>query len=436
MTHKLGVLTLIVAACVMLATPLRADEAAPTPTPAPTLTIPEGAQAGPDFDVERATEAWVGTLSPEQRAKSDAYFEGGYVLQVVDIVYMLGMAALFLLTPLSRRMRTLAERAFKGAFPRSLVYAVQYIVLSTLFYFPFDFYEGFQREHAYGMANNSFGSWLGDQGKGLGVSLIFGSLFVAVLYLVFRKAPRTWWIWGTAVSMVFAVFAAMISPVYIAPLFNKYTAVPAGPIREQILSLARANGIPADDVYYFDASKQTKRISANVSGLGATTRIAMNDNLMNRSPGESIQAVLGHEMGHYVLNHVYKILLALCLISLCGFAFVKWAFERITSRWGSRLGISGIADLAGLPLLAALVSVWFFVLTPVDNSLIRTQEAEADIFGINASRQPDGFASVAMQLSEYRKIHPGKWEEIFFFDHPSGWNRVHMAMAWKKEHPN
>ena len=73
-------------------------------------------------------------------------------------------------------------------------------------------------------------------------------------------------------------------------------------------------------------------------------------------------------------------------------------------------------------------------MTPVSNTLIRTQEAEADIFGLNASRQPDGFASVAMQLSEYRKIQPGKWEEILFFDHPSGWNRAHMAMTWKKEH--
>jgi STE24 endopeptidase len=130
---------------------------------------------------------------------------------------------------------------------------------------------------------------------------------------------------------------------------------------------------------------------------------------------------------------VYKLLLAFGVIALCGFGFTAWAFDRVVAKAGLRLGISGIADLAGLPLLAAIASVWFFAMTPVTNSLIRTQEVEADIFGLNASRQPDGFASVAMQLSEYRKIHPGKWEEILFFDHPSGWNRAHMAMAWKKE---
>jgi len=428
MTRKLLLVTFFASAAILLATPVIAEDAVPT------LTIPEGAQARPGFDVLRATEAWVDTLSPEQRAKSDAYFEGGYVLQLVEFLYGLGVAALFLLMPLSRRMRSLAERVAKGAFPRSVIYAVQYILLLTLFTFPLSYYEGFQREHAYGMANNSFGSWLGDEAKSLAISVVLGSLFVGILYLIFRKAPRTWWVWGTVASLAFIAFEAMIAPVYLAPMFNTYKSVPEGPMREQILSLARANGIPADDVYWFDASRQTKRISANVSGLLGTTRISLNDNLMNRSPGESIQAVMGHEMGHYALNHVYKMLLAFGVIALCGYALTAWLFDRIVSQWGPSLGISGIADPTGLPLLAAIVSAWFFLMTPATNTLIRTQEAEADIFGLNASRQPDGFASVAMQLSEYRKIHPGKLEEILFFDHPSGWNRAQMAMAWKKEH--
>jgi len=411
-----------------VASPLLAEDATPT------LTIPAGAEAGPEFDAERATKAWVDTLTPEQRAKSDAYFEGGYVLDLVDFAYGLGVAALFLLTPLSRRMRAAAERVGSGAFVRSIAYAVQYVVLLTVFNFPMAYYRGFRREHAYGMANNSFGSWMGDEGKSLGIAVVFGSLFVGLIYLVFRKAPRTWWVWGTLTSLVFSAFGAMIAPVYLAPMFNTYKSVPEGPTRQQILSLARANGIPADDVYWFDASKQTKRISANVSGMLGTTRISLNDNLMNRSPNESIQAVVGHEMGHYVLNHVYTGLMEFGMVLLAGFAFTAWGFNRIVRRRGERLGISGISDPTGLPLLAAIVSVWFFLMTPVTNSLTRTQEAEADIFGLNASRQPDGFAGAAMQLSEYRKIHPGKWEEIIFFDHPSGWSRVHMAMRWKKEH--
>ena len=131
-----------------------------------------------------------------------------------------------------------------------------------------------------------------------------------------------------------------------------------------------------------------------------------------------------------------EVWIAVGVIALGGFAFLSFAFDRLVVRHGARFGISGIADPGGMPLLLAIVSIWFFLLTPVTNTLVRTQEVEADIFGLNASRQPDGFANVAMQLSEYRKIHPGTWEEIVFFDHPSGWNRAHMAMAWKKENGN
>jgi hypothetical protein len=263
-------------AFLLLATPVFAAD------PTPTLVVPEGAQAGPNFDVEKATQAWVDTLSPEQRAKSNAYFEGGYVLDAVDFLYGLGVAALFLLTPLARRMRAAAEKVVRGPFLRSVIFAAQYVLFLTVFQFPMSWYRGFQREHAYGMANNSFGSWLGDEAKDLAIDLVLGSLFVGVLYLIFRKAPRTWWMWGTVMSLIFAAFTVMIAPVYFAPLFNTYKSVPEGPTREKILSLARANGIPANDVYWFDASKQTKRISANVSGPGNDARLA------ERQPRESL----------------------------------------------------------------------------------------------------------------------------------------------------
>jgi STE24 endopeptidase len=138
-------------------------------------------------------------------------------------------------------------------------------------------------------------------------------------------------------------------------------------------------------------------------------------------------------MGHYVLNHVYKSLLALLLIILIGFGALSWAFSRIAGRFAQRWELRGIGDTAGLPLLVALASAYMFVLTPVVNSVTRTMEAEADAFGLNAAREPDGFAQAALHLSEYRKMQPGPLEELVFFDHPSGWNRIHRAMVWKAE---
>jgi STE24 endopeptidase len=400
--------------------------------------MPAEAQASPapagSFDAEAATEAYLARMSPEQRARSDAYFEGGYWLQLWGFLYGLGVAAILLGTGLSARMRDRAERWTRFRPLQTFLYAVQFILGTTLLSFPLSVYTDFVREHKYGLATQDFGAWMVDQGKGLGVGIVLGGAALVGLYAVLRKAPRTWWIWGAVVSLLFLVVGIVIGPVFIEPIFNTYTELREPALRESILSLARANGIPAEHVYVVDASRQTTRISANVAGLFGTMRIALNDNLLNRTSPAGVEAVMGHEMGHYVLNHIYELLLFFGLVLVGGFAFLRGSFDRVLARRGERWGVRGIADPAGLPLIVALFSIYGFVLTPFVNTAIRSNEVEADIFGLNAARQPDGFAEVALQLSEYRKMSPGPLEEWFFYDHPSGHNRIRMAMRWKAEH--
>ena len=273
-------------------------------------------------------------------------------------------------------------------------------------------------------------------GLGLIIGLVFGIIAIPVIYAVIRKFTRTWWIWGAVVGMVFIVFSVAIGPTYLEPAFNKFYPLKEGPLKEQILSMARANGIPAKDVYEFDASKQTKRMSAHVSGIGGTTQISLNDNLINRGSPEEVRAVLGHEMGHYVLNHVFHGIFEASILIVIGFAFVKWAFDKVRLKWGAGWGIRDVSDVAGLPLLVLLFAAYGFVLTPIQNTMTRMQEGEADIFGLNAAREPDGFAQAAIHLSEYRKMEPGPIEEFVFYDHPSGYHRIHRAMVWKAEHLN
>ncbi len=432
-------LILVLAVPVLWGSALRAAEPAPavpatSAASAPATVASPSASAPADFDVEAATRAYLSRVSPAEKERSDSYFEGGYWLQLWGLLYGLGVSWLLLSRGISTRLRDAVERASRIRAIQTFLYAAGYFIAAAVLTLPLTIYSDYWREHSYGLSNMTFGGWFRDAAVGLGVSVILGGLFMVLLYWVFRKAPRTWWIWGTAVSLVGLVFVALIGPVFIAPLFNKYTPLAEGPIKADILSLARANGIPADNVYEVDASKQSKRVSANVSGLGSTLRITLNDNLLARVKPNGIQAVMGHEMGHYVLNHVYEFIPVFALIILVGFGFLRWSFDRVLSRYGTRWGIRGISDLAGLPLLAALLSVYFFVLTPIINTEIRTNEAEADIFGLNASRQPDGFAEVALLLGEYRKLEPTPLEEWIFFDHPSGRSRILMAMRWKKEH--
>lgn len=397
------------------------------------VTVPPEAQPSANFNVDAATRAYLAQIPPGAKARSDAYFEGGYWLVLWDFLYGVIVALVLLNLRWSAAFRNLAERMSRFKPLQTVIYWAQYVVVTAVVAFPLTVYEGFFREHRYGLATQTFGPWLGDQLKGLLVGLVLGALAATVLFGVVRRLPRTWPLWGAIVAIVFFIFGILISPVYIAPLFNKYTRLNDPKITGPILSMARANGIGARDVFEVDASKQSTRMSANVSGFANTMRITLNDNLLRRGSPEEIQAVMGHEMGHYVMNHIPKAILFVAVIIVIFFAYLRRGLAWSLARWGEKWQIRDVGDTAVLPLVALLASIFFFVLSPVSNTYIRVQEHEADMYGLNASRQPDGFAQAAIHLGEYRKMDPGKLEEWIFFDHPSGRNRIHDAMQWKSE---
>jgi len=330
-------------------------------------------------------------------------------------------------------MRDIGRRVSRRPWVQTLVYAFLWLLAMFVLLLPISIYEGYYREWQYGLATQTFGPWFVDQLKGLMVTLIVMSPVITLLYAAVRRAGTRWWVWAGGGAFVFLVFVLMLAPVFVDPLFNDYKPLREGAVREAILSLARANQIPTNNVVEFDASRQTTRISANVAGFLSTTRVALNDNLLNKTSTPEIKAVLGHEMGHYVLNHGLRFSIYFGLVFVFLFYFTHRGLDAALARWGARLRLEGRADPAALPLAFALISLLMFVITPVQNSIVRQGEAEADAFGLNAAREPNGFAMAAMRLSTYRKIHPGPLEEIFFYDHPSGYARVHGSMLWLKE---
>ncbi|HEY3639276.1 MAG TPA: M48 family metallopeptidase [Rhizomicrobium sp.] len=388
------------------------------------------------FDPQKATNAYLSQISGAARQRSDSYFEGGYVLILVDTLYAIAVSALLLWTGISARMRNIAQGFTRSRLLQVPIYVAMFVIASTVLTFPLSVYEDFLREHAYGLSNQNFGQWFGDFAIINGVQFAVYLIALTPIYAVIRATPRMWWVWGTLISFAVIVVFATVQPVYISPLLNHYTAVPESPIKEKILALAKANGIPVDNVYEFDASRQSKRISANVSGMFGTTRVSLNDNLMNRSSPREILAVLGHEMGHYVLNHDVIGLTWFGLVILVAFLFLQWGFRILVGMFGGSWDVRSIDDPAGLPVLIALFAVFFFFATPVTNTITRTLEAQADIFGLNAARQPDGFAMATLKLSEYRKLDPSPLEEFVFYDHPSGRTRIWTAMRWKAWHLN
>ena len=387
------------------------------------------------FDVNAAVDAYLAKMPPAQRARSDAYFEGGYWLQLWDFLSTVIVMWLLLRFRWSARMRKLAESLTRFHPLQTVLYWIQFIIVVSLLTFPLAVYEGYFREHKYGLLNQSFGPWMGELMISLAVSVVLGAILVVPLFGLVRRLGKNWWVWGATLTIAFAAFVSLIAPVYIAPLFNKYTTLEDGRIRDPILSMARANGIPATNVYEFDASRQSNRVSANVSGFAGTLRVSLNDNLLKRCTLPEIQTTMGHEMGHYVLNHAYKGLVMAGVLIVIGFAFLNWALNSSLARWGEKWEVRGVTDVAVLPLAAILFALYFFLLTPVTNTISRTMEFEADMYGLNAAQQPDAEANVDMMLGEYRKLDPGPVEEFIFYDHPSGRTRITAAMRWKAEHP-
>jgi STE24 endopeptidase len=382
-------------------------------------------------NADAATQAYLDRLPADAVARSNAYFEGGYWLQLWNFLLGLGISWVILRGALSARVRDACARIGRVGFARDALYGAFFSVASWVLSLPLSIYEGWFREHQYGMATQTFGPWFVDQLKGLGVATIGFALGAGIFYAVMRRARERWWIWGTAVTMAMLVFIVMISPVVIDPLFNTYKPVADPAVKSAVLAMARADDVPVNDVYEFDASQQTTRVSANVSGILGTASVRLNDNLLRTSLPE-IRGVMGHELGHYVMNHIYKGMCEMAWLVLIGFLFAKWAMDTLLRRHGAAWRLDGTADVASFPLLMAVFSAWMFVTTPISNSLIRTQEIEADRFGLNLAREPNGFAEAALKLTEYRKPDPGPIEEFVFFDHPSTRHRIHDAMQWRE----
>jgi STE24 endopeptidase len=382
-------------------------------------------------NADAATQAYLDRLPAEVVARSNAYFEGGYWLQLWNFLAGLVVSWLLLRKRISARVRDTVQRVGRFGFVRDALYGAFYSVASVVLTLPLVIYQEYFREHEYGMANQTFGPWLIDQLAMLGAQTVAFALAIAVLYAVFRRSGERWWIWGTVATVGIMMAVLMAGPVLIDPLTNTYKPVSDPVVKNAVLAMAHADEVPVDNVYEFDASRQTTRVSANVSGIFGTAAVRLNDNLLRTSLPE-IRAVMGHELGHYVMNHIYKALTELAILIFVGFIFSKWVLDAMLRRFGANWGLGGVADVASFPLLVAVFSIFMFATTPIANTMVRTQEIEADRFGLNLSREPHGMAEADLKLTEYRKPEPGPIEEFVFFDHPSTRHRVHDAMQWRE----
>ena len=396
----------------------------PPPRPAPTLPVEVARAQAMVLEDETAPVA-----VPEPSEQAMRYYRSGNVLWFVEQAWSIAVLVLLLATGLSASLRNAARRIGRNWFFTIVVYFVLFTVVTTIVDLPLSYYTEFVREHAYGLSNQTFGKWFGDTLKSLAVACIVGALVMWVPYLLLRKSPRRWWLY-TAIALVpFIVVANLVAPIWIAPLFNKFEPMQDKALEQKILSLAARAGIEGSRVYQVNKSVDTKTLNAYVAGLFGTKRIVLWDTTLKRMTDRELLFVMGHEMGHYVLHHVWQAI-AFSIAILTASLYVAYrASGAVLARYGGRWGFTSLADVASLPLLLLLMSAFGLVVTPLQLAFTRHMEHESDRFGleITQTNHSAGTAFVKLQQDALANPRPGALYKIFRESHPPLGERIDFA---------
>jgi len=382
------------------------------------------------FNVDAATARYIDSLGPAALQKAHDYTVGK------EWMLLWGLLVAAVVTWLIVRSGVLdcvegklRRRAFAL---RALAVGAVYLVVSAILTLPWTLYEDWWREKSYGRTAQPIGDYLLQGGISIVITAIFGGIFLMLLYLLIRKAGRTWWLWSGALTAVVLAFAMLIAPILIEPLFNKYEPVPPGKVRDAVVEMAGRAGIPPQKIYMYNGSRQSNNFTANAGGVGSTARVAISDVAFKNASLEEVRAVTGHEIGHYVLKHSWWGILFFSVLAIVLF----WLADRLYPRFARAFGTdAAIGDPRGVPVVIFVASLFGLLAMPLTNTFSRTLETQADIYSLRTENLPDALSTALVKTAEYRYPRPNPVEEVIFYDHPSVEARVHRAMEWKAAHP-
>ena len=398
---------------------------------------PPGSSAAAGTD-QRSREVRVAVPEPTPQALS--YYRSGNVLWIVDNVWGLLVPAAFLFTGFSATMRGWSYRIGKKWFFAIALYFIVFSAVTFVLDLPRVYYEGFVREYAYGLSNQTFAKWASDQLTGLVVGIVGGVAFLWVPYLLLKRSPRRWWLYTGLAAIPFIVLVALVQPIWVDPLFNTFGPMKDRALEADILHLAERAGIEGSRVFEVAKSEDTKAVNAYVAGFGATKRIVLWDTIIAKLNRQQLLVVMGHEMGHYVLGHVWKQILILSSLIVVALYAVHRASGWLIAKHRARFGFEALSDVASLPLILILFGVASLVVTPVALAVSRHFEHEADRFGLEITRDNNAAATafVTLQQENLGVPRPGPIYTWWRESHPPLGERIDFSndyRPWEKNEP-
>lgn len=370
---------------------------------------------------------------PEPSEQALRYARSGDRLWLFEQAWALLVPGVILFTGFSSKLRDAARRIGRNWFFTIVVYFALFVFITFVIGLPLSYYTEFARPHAYGLSNQTFGKWFGDELKGLMVGLIMGGLLLWVPYWLVKTSPRRWWLWTSLLAIPVTAFFLLIAPIVIDPLFNTFGPMKDKVLERKILDLAGRAGIEGARVFEVDKSADTNTVNAYVTGFSGSKRIVLWDTTIAKLAPDELLFVMSHEMGHYVLRHVVKsIFFAAGLILVTLYAAYRLQ-NGLIARFGSRFGFTGLADIASLPLVIFLVGVLSFVVTPVAAGYSRWQEHEADRFGLEITRNNHAAATAFVRLQQENLGVPrrGLLYKLWRADHPLLGERIDFCNSYR-----
>jgi len=370
---------------------------------------------------------------PEPTALAVQYHRSGNIVWAIGIALSVFIPGLLLYSGISARLWATAQRWGRRWYPSLAIYALLFTLSTALMAFPLAYYEGFIRQHAYGLSNESFQSWATDWLKSVALSWVGLALVLWIPYLLLRKSPRRWWLYAGLATLPLATLLLMVSPALIDPLFNDFTRLKDPTLERRIVALAGRAGIPQSRVYQVDKSDETNTINAYVTGVGGTRRIVLWDTILAKLEPDEIEFVVAHEIGHFVLRHVLALIVLATVLGTVSFYVVHRVAGRLLLRFGPRFGFSRLSEPASLPLLVLLGTVVSLIATPLMLAFSRYQEHEADRFALELTRnnRAAALAFVRIQKENLAVPRPGLLYMTWRASHPSLGERVEFANHYR-----
>jgi STE24 endopeptidase len=377
-----------------------------------------------------ATARYIDGLGAEALAAAQTYTIGNHWLLLAGVIVSLLTALVMVRAGL---MDWIAGRfAGRRWALATFLTAGAFFIVTDLIQLPWQLLTGWQRERAFGLSSQPLGDYLGQWSLDLAINAVLGGLFLLGVYALIRRTGARWWLWASGFTAVAILAFLLALPSVIQPLFNTYEPVPAGPVRVALEKIADDVGIPHDRIFLYDGSRQSDRFTANVTGIGPSARIAISDVALKGASIDEVRAVTGHEAGHYKLGHIWQNLAFLPLLAM----LIFWLTNRLFAPTARLLGSTAtLPEPRGLPVFMVLSSVLSLLATPLQSSLIRVGESEADAYSLATVNEPDALASALVKTAEYRYPRPHWLQEMLFYTHPSVETRVRRAMEWKAAHP-